>query len=440
MMRARGVTLVEVLVALVITSVALSAAVLAANAQQRAYYAGHRTRAAQEAARDALLILERKLPLAGYGMDAPFALDFKWYVPKDFGTCPAEADPCSPDAVDGPDEITFYGRNPAYWVEKEYGKAVTAEPAGRAWNVLALHGNTLTLRAHAGDRFRKGQVLQVVCAAELDYAFFTVAATTPLPDPVTLEGTELEITLEPVVAANPFRRQDIAVGLACFGDPATAYNAKPEAKAFQIDRYRYHVRPIQVGDRYQPYLMLDAGVDRDLDGDVDADDEVFLVEGIESLQFAYVFGEPAIPVAGTIPGTPIAFADPGATAPGVTPQTIVTTQFTSATPPPSGKNDYDVASFYPYSTITPVPQRRTNAQANVRRLLVSVVARSPDPDPTGNANLVYEPGSPLYTRNQVVAPDWVPVAPPPRGDGYQRSVVESTVALPNMLTRSVSYF
>lgn len=442
MRTARGFTLVEMLVALAVSAIAIAAAVVAANAQERASHAGHRLRAAQGAAREALLILERRLPMAGYGMDAPLALDLQWYKPGLVGTCPPELSPCAPDSLTDSDEITVYARNPAYWVTKAFGQAVTAEPRGKAWSVLALHGDTLTLRAHAGDQFRRGQILQLVCAGELDYAYFTVDVTAPTPAPVTDEGTELDVKLQAVSASDPFKRQDVAATLDCMGDPGVTLNAKPNAKAFQIERYRFHVRPVSLGNlKYQPYLMLDQGVDTDLDGDVDADDELYLVEGIESLQVAYVFAEPTLKVAGDVPGSPVSFATGD---PGITGQTVTATRFQSPTELAAGKNDYDYSSFYSHSTLTPPPARKTNAQANVRRLLVSVVARSPEPDPTGMANLSYASSNQLYRLNQNAAPAWITgyVAGAARGgdDGYQRAVVESGIALPNMLIRSMSYF
>jgi hypothetical protein len=73
-----------------------------------------------------------------------------------------------------------------------------------------------------------------------------------------------------------------------------------------------------------------------------------------------------------------------------------------------------------------------------------VVARSPEPDPTGRANLSYASSTQLYRLNQNAAPAWITAYAngPARGgdDGYQRAVVESGIALPNMLIRSMSYF
>lgn len=431
MTRSRGLTLVEILIALVVSSIALTAALLAARSQQAAYDAGNRLRAAQETARSALLSLESKVPLAGFGMDAPLALDFGWYDPTANGTCPSDVSPCQRDRTGDSDELVFYARNPAFWVGQGASKAASTPPKGRAWNVTAVLNDTVTLDARAGDAFPKGRILQVVCAGTLRYAYVTVDQT----QEITADGS-VALTLASVDAANPFRRQDVAAGLDCITTPS------PTAKAFQIDRYRYHVRPVSLGGtRRDPYLVLDHGVDTDLDGDVDTDDELLIAEGIESMQVAYVFAEPTIAVAGSVPGTAISLLAGGTATPDKTAQTIVRTDF----PGPLAASGfvYESSSFYPYGLVKPPAQRLTNAQANIRRLVITLVTRSPLPDNTRVANMRYGAGSPLYRLNQNAAPTWITAeatATATGDDGYQRSVVETSVSLPNMTARTMTYY
>src|SRR6266545_4441278 len=110
-----GFTLIEMLIALVVTSIVLVAVMTAANTQQRAFFGGQKVRAAQNTARAALLYLEQKLPLAGFGMDPALASDLgdlgTWYTS---GPCPST--PCKRDSTSTSDELVFYARNPAYWV------------------------------------------------------------------------------------------------------------------------------------------------------------------------------------------------------------------------------------------------------------------------------------------------------------------------------------
>ncbi len=414
-----GFTLLEIMLALGVSAIALVAAITAANAQQRAFYNGQKGRAAMNSARSALLFLERTVPLAGFGMDAPLALDLGWYVPA---TCPGTMAPCTPDKTNDADELTFYARDGRYWVPENDN---AGEPRGQGWHVGAITAGDVVVKARPGDMFRRGQVLQLVCPGLPRYAYFTVLRTASIPD-VTAGGAagNLTVLLEPVVASNPFRRQDVAAALSC-----------PDARLFRIERYRIHVRPVDVGGgRLDPFLVLDTGTDNDLDGDVDADDEVLLAEGIEAFQVSYVFAAPAIPEAGILPGTPVAIRA-GVPA-DTTPQALTRTTFPGVVT--AGQFVYAPSSFYEPTLLPPLPPtspRLTNHQANVRTIRFALVARSPEPDPGASANLSWTAGSPLFRMNQNARPGWVPA-----DGGYQRTVVETSVNLPNMTVRAMSYF
>jgi type IV pilus assembly protein PilW len=414
-MRRRGFTLVEILIALAVSALALAAAIAAANAQQRAFYTGQKSRAAQGSGRAALLFLERTLPLAGFGMDAPLAVDFGWYDRSP--VCPAALAPCSPDRTDDADELVYYARNPNYWVPED----AAGEPRGRAWHIASFAPDEVTVRARGGDVFRRGQILQAVCVGQGVYAYFTVATTVAVP--AATPTTDLEVELQPVVLTNPFRRQDVAAAQPCL---------LAGGRLFQIDRHRLHVRPVAAGGRTDPYLVLDTGTDTDGDGDVDPDDEMILADGIEAFQVSYVFSNPALPVAGAVQGTPVALraglpADQTAQAitPSVFPGVLAPGQFV-----------YAPSSFYRLSLLPPVPSARlTNHQGNLRTVRVALVARSPEPDPAASANLTWTAGSPLLRHNQDRAPAWVPV-----DGGYQRAVLETAVNLANMNVRGAAYF
>lgn len=413
-----GFTLLEIMLALGVSAIALVAAVTAANAQQRAFYNGQKGRAAMNSARSALLFLERTVPSAGFGMDAPLALDLGWYVPA---TCPGAMAPCTPDKTNDADELTFYARNNSYWVPA----ALAGEPRGRAWHLSSAAITDIVVKARPGDIFKRGQVLQLVCPGAPLWAYFTVLRTASIPE-ATAGGMagDLTVLLEPVVATNPFRRQDVAVTLSC-----------ANARLFQIDRYRIHVRPVDVGGgRIDSFLVLDTGTDNDLDGDVDEDDEVLLAEGIEAFQVSYAFADPAIPEAGIVPGTAVAIRA-GVPA-DTTPQALTRTPFPGVVDP--GQFEYAPSSFFGPTLIPPLPAtspRLTNHQANVRTIRFALVARSPEPDPGASANLGWTAGSSLFRMNQDARPGWVPV-----DGGYQRTVVETSVNLPNMTVRAMSYF
>jgi type IV pilus assembly protein PilW len=423
-------TLVEILIAMAVSAIALTGAIVASNTQQLAYYSGNRVRAAQNSARSALLSIEQKVALAGYGMDAPLALDFGWYTPP-AALCPsAVVTACTRDKTGDSDELVFYGRNPNYWVDP--ASPDVGQPRGRAWWISAQDGGSVTITANAGDVFRRGQILQAVCSGSLRYAYFTVAATTRSTAAPGAQQS-LQVPLEATDTADPFHRQDELAALPCAN--AADY---PSLKLFQIDRFRYHVRPIAVGGgRFDPYLVLDTGTDRDGDGDLTPDDEILIAEGIEGLQVAYVFANPAIGTAGGTSGTALTVAA-APTTPGATADTVVRTDFPGTVA--AGQSPYAPSSFYPYSVLTAPAVRQTNAQGNIRRVLVSVIARSPEPELQGRSNLGYTAGSPLFRLNQSAAPAWITDQMAGGNDGYQRAFADTSVNLPNMTTRTMTYF
>lgn len=406
--RPSGFSLMELVVAMGASAVVLGMVVVAVNAQQRAFTSGGKQRAVQTSARAAMLFIEEHLALAGYGMDAPLAFDFDRYA----GPCPAQLDPCPRDATANSDEIVFFHRNPLYWVPDNF----TDEPRGNAWAIAGLGAGSVTVSARKGDLFREGEILQAVCRTGAAYAYFTVADSVAASD----DG-KLDVPLLPAVASDPFRRQDAATD-GCF--------TGGQARLFRIERYRFHVRPVVNGTSVDPYLVLDRGVDVNLDGEVNADDEEILAEGIELLQLAYVMTNPALAPRGATPGTAIALAKgfPGA----VAGDGLTTLDFPGVLPP--GVPVYRLTSFYGYSVGPPAhATRNTDHQANIRAVRVAVRARSEHPDPAfvGGDVLV-----PLF--NLDTLPDWI--AKSEQGGRYNRATFVSTVALRNMTSRGMNDF
>lgn len=406
----RGLTLIELMVAVSISLVVLVGILTVVNTQQRAFLDGQKQREAQGSGREALRVMEEALLLAGYGMDAPLAFDFDRYA----GPCPAELDPCPRDATANSDEVVFHHRNPRYWVPPVY----TDEPNGNAWRLLGLTAGTATLSARVDDVFPRGQILQAVCRGASEFAYFTVDETVVAP----ADGA-LEVTLAAVTATDPFRRQDDAL------DPArSACFLSGEARVFRIERHRFHVRPVDTGSGLEPYLVHDRGVDLNLDGAVDAADELPIAAGIELLQFGYVLTNPALAMRGGTPGTAIVFAagDMGtASAEGLT-----TVQFPG--PPQGTLSAYRATSFYGYTLGPPAHDRRlTDHQGNIRAVRVAVRARSNVADRT--APPLRDVLSPLL--NLDTLPAWVE-----EDDRYNRVVFSSTVPLRNMVVRAMNDF
>lgn len=427
----RGFTLAEMVVAMGVSVMVLAAALVLIQSQQRTYYGGQKGRAAQGSGRSVLLFLEQKVALAGFGMDPSHALDFAWYG------C---AGGCVRDRTDDTDELVFYGRNPNYRV-KENPSPAPPTLYGRVWETTAVAPLKVTLTARADEVFRRGQILQLVCREDLIFTYVTLSKTLTAPADGPLELDLLAAdptTLSEGVAADPFRRQDMADQA---NDDAKKWNACLAAtpRAFQIDRYRFHVRVEDVsGSQKDPYLVLDTGVDTDGDDDIDEEDELLIADGIENFQVAYGFVDPALPPAGTEAGTGIAIPAVGTAADAVA-QTVTPTNFPGA---------YDAAKLYPplHSTAfftrssTPLPdERKTNAQANIRSLRIVLVARSPEPSADSAANLRYDAGSPLWILNFDTAPSWITDFSASRAgnDGYQRTILDTTIAVPNLASRGL---
>ena len=235
------------------------------KAQQDAYQGGQRVREAQGSARNALLFIEQKLVAAGYGMDPVLAIDLSgmpgdpypaWYT----GPCVAPAAPCTKDRVDGSDELVFHSRNPNYWVPRPEDLLPAGSTRGRAWDLaeaLDPSAGRVKLLAHKGDVFLKGRILQGVCNQGQGQRYFTVSARVgPLP-----ADAAQDVPLAPEAdLKNPFARQSAGQCL--------------PSRVFPIDRYRFRVRPVPVGDgTVEGYLVLDTGLDVDGDNQITEADE-----------------------------------------------------------------------------------------------------------------------------------------------------------------------
>lgn len=408
----RGITLIELVVAMAVSAVVLAGVVTVVGTQQKAYYDGHRQRAAQAGGRAALLFMEQALMLAGYGLDAPLAFDFDRYA----GPCPPELAPCLRDSVSNSDEIVFYNRNPRYGVTND----AAVPPVGNAWQLISASPVDFTLNAREGDVFPRGQIIQVVCDTGRLYAYGTVLDTVVVPDdaipPRNFVPTAIALT--PPVMDDPFQRPDEAVD-GCFFDGT--------ALAFLVERHRFHVRPVREGTVLHPYLAHDRGVDVNLDNVVDELDEELLAEGIEVLQLGYVMTSNTLAARGTSPGVAIGMArgSPGA----LVGDGMTLLDFPGVFEPPSL---YRSTSFYPFVINPPPhPRRLTDHQANIRAVRIALLARSPEPDPTA----VGGGGIALPVLNMNTRPPWINDT-----DRHARVRFDTTVLVRNMAVRAMTDF
>jgi type IV pilus assembly protein PilW len=283
MRKPRGFTLIELLVASTVAILAISIVTLAFLTQQRSMVALDLTRVANEASRDALLELEISLRRLGWGIDPRWALDFRSY------SCAAA--PCR-DKINGPDEIVFVARNPAYqWLDNGVGGCTTAGGCftGKAWHGTVA-GNTVTVTANAGDTFPMGTTLLVTCTNGTRATMARVAA----PATATAAGS-LPVTVMDSIGGNPYQEN----AWSAFGADLCYTSANPQPSIFLVDRFRYAVQTFNG----IPWLVLDTGVDLNGNGTLpdnggDLDDLIPIAKGVEDMQIAYAY----------VPGTLYGFA------------------------------------------------------------------------------------------------------------------------------------
>jgi type IV pilus assembly protein PilW len=423
----RGFTLVELMVALVVSALVIAGVMAAVNAQQRAYYEGQRQRAAETGLRDALLALQRIVPVAGYGMDGPLALDLDRYSAPT-ARCPGTMGGCPRDATNNADELVVLSRDPLYWTPD----ASTAEPRGHAWRITGLtaDGSTVTVNARIGDRFPAGQIIQAVCKGGGIYAYFTVQSNTPAGAAVDADGP-LDIPLATASSTDPYKQQDWATSAAY--SSMNACFAGGQARLFLIQRSRIHVRPVPSGAGYVPYLVLDPGTDANFDGQIDEADEVVLAEGIENFQVAYVMNNASLAIRGLTPGTAVTFTRAtlaGALQSSGALTTLVFPGTADGTPPLS-QTVYAPSSFYPYSVGPPSDAMRlTDHQANVVALRIGLAARAAETEPDASTGEL-----PRLMFNMDRLPAWI--------DGsakYARARLETVLPVRNTYVRGMNDF
>ena len=389
-----GFTLVELLVGVTVSLIAIAGAVVMLQGQQRSFQGSSADRALQETGRMALGAMSQDISMAGFGVDPPMAFDFGQMVSVPMERAPqgtgqtvtfggdsggttgfacGAAVACR-DAIDGPDELAFQYRNPYF-----------------NHRILAVETETsIRIQGPLRQPIRAGQVLQAICSGgNMVWAYLRasreVAAT---------EDPSVPVSLEPGVSLE-YPHQNQVLNDTCFA--ATG-------RLFEMERVRYFVQTYDAGGNIvawntpgaRPYLMLDRGL-RSADGapllDVVAPD-------VEDLQVSYVFPLAAVEnqVAGSTAGTRV---DDSATGIDLA---------------PAG----GLVPTYAAARLSAV--RTTHYPSNIRAVRTAIVVRSPNQDT--NLGIAAIPAA----GNRPAIPAGDP--------GYVRTVFETSVTLPNMESRA----
>jgi type IV pilus assembly protein PilW len=389
-----GFTLIELLVGVAVSLIAIAGGVVMLQGQKRSFQGSSADRQLQETGRMALGAISQDVSLGGFGVEPAMAFDFGQMtnVPMDrapriagktvtFGGDPggttgfACAAPVNcRDSIDGPDELVFQYRNPAF------NHAITSVASTTA----------IQISGPLRQPIRAGQVFQAICfSGNMSWAYLRAASDVA----VTTNADPVPVSLEPGVDLE-YPHQNQVLADTCFGTG--------QARLLEVERLRFFIQSYDAAGTVvawntpgsRPYLMLDRGLSP---GGVPILDVV--APDVEDLQISYVFplaAAAADRVAGATEGTRL---DQSAT--GI---------------------DFAPAIVPTYATARISPIRGTHYPANIRSVRIAIVARSANPDPNRGDALIPAAG------NRPALPAGDP--------GFRRTLFETSVAVPNMETRA----
>jgi type IV pilus assembly protein PilW len=396
--RTSGFTLVELLVALLASTIVIAAALSMLTSQQRLFRNSNADRSLQETGRIALDELTANLRLAGFGVDPGIAFDFGPLASvamdrspvgaavsvASLGCTAASAVTCR-DSTSGPDEIVFSYRNPSFV------RTLASAPTTSA----------LTIAGPLTAPLYKDQILQVICAPESDamrWAYVTVGQYVAPTTAATVSIALAAANGDQIPFQNGYLTDACYTAVAAQG--ATGATFEAAAKVYKVDRFRYYVATYDaVGNVVangtagaRPYLMLDQGLQDASSAPV----RTVIAPAVEDLQFAYLFpnaATAALQLVGATAGTAIAS---GATGIDLAPA--------------AGSPGYgDAAGSL---------RRASQHPGNIRGVQVAIVARSQEADAR-----IFDAAVPASLNRDPTA-----LAAPA---GYRRQLFQTTAAVRN---------
>lgn len=303
MHRARGFTLIELMIASVIALVAVGGALAMLRTQNAVFHREVSLSSAVTQGELALDGVQRATSLAGTGIDPQMAFDFDHYncalpgaaAPSNCTTpttCMQESANCAArnrDSNTGADELVLAYRDPAFATSAPPTAATGCTKSttfvGKVWAVTAATASGVTLVLKPGDELYRGQVLQLVCDDGATYAYATISSPH-----MTVASTATACSVTPValyatVVGDPYN-QASALAASCF--------STGNARAYAVRRQRFFVYRDLSPSTLVPYLMLDQGLDLNDNGALDDGDLQPIASDIEDFQVAYATEQPGI--------------------------------------------------------------------------------------------------------------------------------------------------
>jgi prepilin-type N-terminal cleavage/methylation domain-containing protein len=377
-MNRRGFTLLELMIALGITSVVVAGISIILVKQSQASVKQSQQRTLEETGRQALLEIAYAVRMAGAGIDPIAAFDFDHYAcgsPPVATNCNnnpgldgTPATPGSRDRTDGPDELVVSYRNPTF-----------------TRNVTSITGTdpyTVTIDNGLKTALNQGRIAMLLCSGADPVSYVALAADAP-------QGAT-SLTLRRVTDADGY-----------YPKAPPADNCFGKGVLTLVERVRYFVANDFDG---VPALFRDRGRGAP---------EV-LFRGIEDLQLTYTIG-PAPTTSAAAAFSPAGCTDPrpipGADKGWVFGLCNQGTPPESAAPPDWMNDAYDSVS------------RFSGNPANIRSVQINLVARSSQLSPDRAGDLM-----PTLANR--------PAPPPDPAHPYNRSVFTIAEQTPNLLSRA----
>jgi type IV pilus assembly protein PilW len=374
--RARGFTLLEMMVGAVVTTIILMGVAASFVATQQAYQNEAEIKGAVEGARVGIAYLERVVKLAGYGIDPQFAFDFQTGVSgaKDNNTTSTFTHGGSTYNVVS-DDLAFRYRDVAFLRRGVLGSTSLAGVNGS--NVTY----TLSLSTTWGVDLRANQALVLGCPGG-QYVVARASAAVPKGN----NSAQVTVTTQGGTPNYPTLIPD------CFAQLATAAATGGYVMLMHEVRFRVH----RVG--LKTYLVIHHNL-------TDLNDYDPLVADVEDFQVAYLLNRPP-PTGGCCAGL-------GA----VDGNWVVGDAANEA---------FDTTAAPTFDTVYDNSARYTDHPANIRQVRITLVVKSSRRQGTNTVAKM------AYRRPQAENSPSYGVA----ADGYFRSVMGATVRVPNMASRS----